>query len=101
MFVDADVTDLVEENGQIDGVKVKMKDDKEKQLKQKQSLSQQVVSVPTKINYTIQTRIENYVTTNQEGTTGDGIQMIQKVGGALVDMKEIQIHQLFNKAMLS
>ena len=58
LFVDADVTDLVEENGQIDGVKVKMKDDKEKQLKQKQSLSQQVVSVPTKINYTIQTRIE-------------------------------------------
>lgn len=36
--------------------------------------------------------LKNYVTTNQEGTTGDGIQMIQKVGGALVDMKEIQIH---------
>ena len=48
--------------------------------------------MPTKINYTIQNQNENYVTTNQEGTTGDGIQMIQKVGGALVDMKEIQIH---------
>ena len=34
-FVDADVTDLVEENGQIDGVKVKMKDDKEKTVKAK------------------------------------------------------------------
>ncbi|MGH2195803.1 FAD-binding protein, partial [Enterococcus faecalis] len=35
LFVDAVVTDLVEENGQIDGVKVKMKDDKEKTLKAK------------------------------------------------------------------
>ncbi|MEX1419254.1 flavocytochrome c [Enterococcus sp. GC39] len=93
LFVDADVTDLVEENGQIDGVKVKMKDDKEKTVKAK------AVVVTTggfganeKLITQYKPELKNYVTTNQEGTTGDGIQMIQKVGGALVDMKEIQIH---------
>jgi len=93
LFVDADVTDLVEENGQIDGVKVKMKDDKEKTVKAK------AVVVTTggfganeKLITQYKPELKNYVTTNLEGTTGDGIQMIQKVGGALVDMKEIQIH---------
>ncbi len=62
---------------------------KKKQLKAKSSrCHNRWFRCQRKINYTIQTRIEkNYVTTNQEGTTGDGIQMIQKVGGALVDMK--------------
>ena len=75
------------------GVKVKMKDDKEKTVKAK------AVVVTTggfganeKLITQYKPELKNYVTTNQEGTTGDGIQMIQKVGGALVDMKEIQIH---------
>ena len=94
------MTDLVEENGQIDGVKVKMKDDKEKQLKAK------AVVVTTggfganeKLITQYKPELKTYVTTNQEGTTGDGIQMIQKVGGALVDMKEIQIPNCSTKAI--
>ncbi|CQR45972.1 Fumarate reductase flavoprotein subunit precursor [Paraliobacillus sp. PM-2] len=36
--------------------------------------------------------LKGYVSTNQEGTTGDGIKMIQKIGGATVDLEHIQIH---------
>ncbi len=36
--------------------------------------------------------LEGYVTTNQSGSTGDGITMIEKLGGQTVDMDKIQIH---------
>ena len=36
--------------------------------------------------------LDGFVTTNHSGATGDGIKMVQDAGGALVDMKEIQIH---------
>lgn len=36
--------------------------------------------------------LEGYVTTNQVGSTGDGIKMIEKLGGQTVDMDKIQIH---------
>ena len=36
--------------------------------------------------------LDGFVTTNQAGSQGDGIKMIEKVGGGTVDMKEIQIH---------
>lgn len=35
---------------------------------------------------------KDFVTTNHAGATGDGIKMISDIGGALVDMEEIQIH---------
>jgi fumarate reductase flavoprotein subunit len=36
--------------------------------------------------------LKGLVTTNQEGSTGDGIQMIEKLGGITVDMDQIQVH---------
>ncbi|MBC8931693.1 FAD-binding protein, partial [Escherichia coli] len=36
--------------------------------------------------------LKGYVTTNQEGSTGDGIKMIEKLGGTTVDMDQIQVH---------
>lgn len=36
--------------------------------------------------------LADYITTNQEGSTGDGITMIEKLGGQTVDMDKIQIH---------
>ena len=36
--------------------------------------------------------LEGFVTTNHPGATGDGIAMVQEVGGALIDMELIQIH---------
>ena len=36
--------------------------------------------------------LKGFVTTNAPGNTGDGIQMVQAVGAATVDMDQIQIH---------
>lgn len=36
--------------------------------------------------------LKNFQTTNHPGATGEGIIMAEKLGAALVDMKEIQIH---------
>lgn len=93
LFVDADVTELTESKGQVDGVKVTMNG------KDKKEVKADAVIVTTggfgankEMIAEYQPELENYVTTNQSGSTGDGIKMIQNVGGATVDMKEIQIH---------
>ena len=36
--------------------------------------------------------LKGFVTTNQEGSQGDGIKMIEKLGGQVVDLEQIQIH---------
>jgi fumarate reductase flavoprotein subunit len=36
--------------------------------------------------------LKEYVTTNAQGTQGDGMRMAQSIGAALVDMDQIQIH---------
>ncbi|WP_220728251.1 flavocytochrome c [Apilactobacillus xinyiensis] len=36
--------------------------------------------------------LSDYRTTNQEGATGDGLDLAQQIGASLVDMREIQVH---------
>jgi len=36
--------------------------------------------------------LKGFITTNQKGSTGDGIKMIEKLGGQAIDMEQIQIH---------
>lgn len=93
LFVNADVTELTEKDGQVDGVKVKLNDKDTKEIKSK------AVIVTTggfgankEMLEKYDPKLKDYVTTNQAGSTGDGIKMIEKLGGATVDMKEIQIH---------
>ncbi|MGX7244772.1 flavocytochrome c [Enterococcus quebecensis] len=93
LFVNANVTELMEKNGQVDGVKVKLNDKETKEIKAG------AVIVTTggfgankEMLEEYDPKLKDYVTTNQEGSTGDGIKMIEKLGGATVDMKEIQIH---------
>ncbi|MEI5995243.1 flavocytochrome c [Candidatus Enterococcus mansonii] len=93
LFVNANVTELMEKDGQVNGVKVKLNDEETKEIKTN------AVIVTTggfgankEMLEEYDPKLKDYVTTNQEGTTGDGIKMIEKLGGATVDMKEIQIH---------
>ncbi|MGY3766192.1 flavocytochrome c [Vagococcus vulneris] len=94
IFVNADVTDIKEKDGKVDGVTVEMKETKEeKEVKGK------AVVVTTggyganaKMIEAEKPELKSYVTTNQEGSTGDGIKMIEKLGGQTVDMDQIQIH---------
>lgn len=92
IFVNADVTEITQKDGTVDGVKVKV-EKKEKEIKSK------AVVVTTggfganaEMLEKEKPELKGYVTTNQKGSTGDGIKMIEKLGGQTVDMDQIQIH---------
>ncbi|WP_167628855.1 flavocytochrome c [Listeria valentina] len=93
IFVNANVVDILEKDGKADGVKVRFNDTKEK------TVHSSAVVVTTggfgaskEMIEKARPDLKNYVTTNQEGSTGDGIKMIEKLGGTTVDMDQIQVH---------
>ncbi|WP_440896506.1 flavocytochrome c [Amphibacillus sp. Q70] len=93
VFLNSEVTRLVEDNGEVTGVEVTV--DQTEDV----TVNAGAVIVATGgfgANYDMITEynsdLEGVVTTNHEGATGDGIQMIQDVGGDVVDMEYIQVH---------
>lgn len=93
LFVNSDVTEINEKDGVVDGVTVTV------QGEEPQSISSKSVIITTggfgaskELIDKYRPDLAGYVTTNQEGSTGDGITMIEKVGGQTVDMDQIQIH---------
>ena len=40
------------------------------------------------------------MTTNSKGTTGDGIALVEKLGGQIIDMDKVQSTQLLTKKIL-
>lgn len=93
LFTDADVKEITEKNGVVTGVKVVFDKTDE------HTVTSDAVIVATGgfgANLDMVTEynkdLKGFVTTNQAGSQGDGIKMIEKVGGTTVDMGEIQIH---------
>lgn len=93
LFVNAEVKEITEKDGAANGVKVVFN-----QLDEK-TISAKAVVVTTggfgsnmDMITSVRPDLEGYVTTNQVGSTGDGITMIQKMGGITVDMDQIQVH---------
>ncbi|MBF0787525.1 MULTISPECIES: flavocytochrome c [unclassified Streptococcus] len=92
MFVNADVTNLEEKDGKISGIEVVI-DGKTKKVAAK------AVVIATggfgadldKVAQ-LNPKLKGYVTTNQPGSTGDGIALAEAKGAATVDMEQIQIH---------
>ena len=92
IFVNADVKEINEEDGQVNGVTVEVEGTE-------QTIDAKAVVVTTGgfgANFDMITEYKpelvDYVTTNQEGSTGDGIKMIEALGGQTVDLEQIQIH---------
>ena len=92
LFVNSDVTEITEKDGAVTGVKVSVEGE-EKDVKAK------AVVVTTggyganpEMLEKEKPELKGYVTTNSDGSTGDGIKMIEKLGGQTVDMDQIQIH---------
>ncbi len=92
IFVNADVKEINEEDGQVNGVTVEVEGTE-------QTIDAKAVVVTTGgfgANFDMITEykpeLADYVTTNQEGSTGDGIKMIEALGGQTVDLEQIQIH---------
>ncbi|MBK0348012.1 flavocytochrome c [Aerococcaceae bacterium zg-ZJ1578] len=92
IFVNANVTEIIEKDGAAAGVKV-MVNGEEKTVAAKSVI---VASGGFGANMELVTQykpeLDGYVTTNHEGATGDGIAMAQKLGADTVDMEQIQIH---------
>jgi len=93
LFVNADVKEITQKDGKINGVKVLINQKDEK------TIQADAVVVATggyganqDIIAKVRPDLKGLVTTNQPGTTGDGILMIQKLGGTTVDMDQIQVH---------
>lgn len=93
LFVNADVKEITEKDGKINGVKVLFNGQEEKTIEAKAVI---VASGGYGANMDMITEVrpdlEGLVTTNQEGSTGDGIKMIEALGGTTVDMDKIQVH---------
>ena len=92
LFVNADVVKINEENDQVTGVNVKIGEEEK-------TIASDAVVVTTggfganmAMVSELKPELDGYVTTNQEGSTGDGIKMIEALGGQTVDMDQIQIH---------
>ncbi|MEO1783021.1 flavocytochrome c [Enterococcus diestrammenae] len=92
LFVNSDVVKINEADGTVNGVQVKV-DGKEKTIAAKAVI---VTTGGFGANMDMieqyKPELKGYVTTNQEGSTGDGIKMIEALGGQTVDMDQIQIH---------
>lgn len=92
LFVNSDVTEITEKDGKVTGVKMTMNGEEH-------TISGKAVIMTTGGFGSNQEMIEQYrpdlkgyVSTTSEGSTGDGIKMIEKVGGTVVDMDQIQVH---------
>ncbi|OKQ00198.1 flavocytochrome c [Paenibacillus sp. P46E] len=93
LFVNADVKEITEKDGKVNGVKVLFNQADEK------TITGSAVIVTTggfgankEMIAEVRPDLEGLVTTNQIGSTGDGIKMIEKLGGTTVDMDQIQVH---------
>ncbi|WP_054939664.1 flavocytochrome c [Paenibacillus ihuae] len=93
LFVNADVKEITQQDGKVNGVKVLFNQADEKTI----TAAAVIVTTGgfganTDMITEVRPDLEGYVTTNQIGSTGDGIKMIEKVGGTTVDMDQIQVH---------
>ncbi|MFD0621147.1 flavocytochrome c [Paenibacillus sp. GCM10027629] len=93
LFVKADVKEITEKDGKVNGVKVVIDGNEEK------TIAADAVVVTTggfganmDMISEVRSDLKGLVTTNQIGSTGDGIKMIEKLGGVTVDMDQIQVH---------
>lgn len=92
LFVNADVKAINEKDGKVTGVKVKIEG-------QEKEIAGDAVVVTTggfgsnkELIEEKRPDLKGYVSTTSKGSTGDGIKMIKALGGALVDMDQIQVH---------
>ncbi|AEA00419.1 MULTISPECIES: flavocytochrome c [Aerococcus] len=92
VITQADVQEILVDQGQVKGVKVEI-DDQVREIK-----SQAVIiasggfGANAKLVEEARPELAGYVTTSGPGITGDGILMAQAAGAGTVDMDQIQVH---------
>lgn len=83
---------LTNDAGKISGVKVKAKDREYTIHTTAIVVATGGFGANTEMISEYRPEIAEFATTNHPGATGDGIQLVQTVGGDLVDIEQIQIH---------
>ncbi|MGV3030983.1 flavocytochrome c [Streptococcus suis] len=92
IFVNANVTKLQENDGAVTGVEVEIAGETKKISAKAVVLATGGFGADLEMVAKLNPGLEGYVTTNQEGSTGDGIALAESKGAATVDMEQIQIH---------
>ncbi len=90
-FVNADVKEINEEDGQVNGVTVESRRNRTNHWCQAVVVTTGGFGANFDMITEYKPELADYVTTNQ-GSTGDGIKMIEALGGQTVDLEQIQIH---------
>lgn len=93
LFINAEVKGITEKDGVVNGVDVLFNQTDEKTITAK-SVIVTTGGFGSNMDMIKEVRSDlgDYVTTNQAGSTGDGIKMIEKLGGVTVDLEQIQVH---------
>ncbi|MCQ9210665.1 flavocytochrome c [Granulicatella seriolae] len=93
LFVNSDVVKITEKDGKVTGVELVLNG------KDKKTISAKAVVIATggyganmDMVKEYQPQLDGFVTTNQSGSTGDGIKMAQELGAATTEIEAIQIH---------
>lgn len=92
VFTRVKVTDLIVENGKVDGVKARFSDQKIVVAARAVLLATGGFAANQELLTKYRPDLKGYKTTNQPGATGDGILLAQQVGAKLVDMDQVQVH---------
>lgn len=98
VFVNADVKDIKVNNGVVNEVKVQIQGEKAKNIKAKAVIvTTGGYGASKALIEKYRPDLKGYVTTNSKGTTGDGIALVEKLGGQIIDMDKVQIHPTVNQ----
>ncbi|MEK3785280.1 flavocytochrome c [Paenibacillus sp. FSL K6-1230] len=93
LFVNADVKEITQADGKVNGVKVLIDQTDEKVITAKAVVvTSGGFGSNAEMISEVRPDLKGLVTTNQIGSTGDGIKMIEQLGGTTVDMDQIQVH---------
>lgn len=87
------VTQLIEKDGKVVGVKVEGKDKKEYTIDAKAVvLATGGFGANAKLISSLRPEYKGFATTNQPGALGEGLELAKDVGSTFVDLREIQAH---------
>lgn len=92
LFVNADVTKINETDGKVTGVNVKINGEEKEIVGDAVVVTTGGFGSNKELIEKYRPDLKGYVSTTSEGSTGDGIKMIEELGGATVDMDQIQVH---------
>ena len=92
LFVNANVVEILQVDGAVTGVKVELGGETKEISAKAVVLATGGFGANKAMVSELKPELKDFVTTNQEGSTGDGIKMAQALGAATVDLEQIQIH---------